>query len=66
MLFEWDENKNTRNIETHGFSFERATAVFQSVHITRIDDRNDYGEIREITTGTIENEHVVVVVHTDR
>ena len=28
MRYEWDENKNERNLEKHGLSFETASLVF--------------------------------------
>lgn len=66
MGFEWDEDKNRLNIEKHGISFEEAVHVFDDVHLSRVDTREDYGEMREITIGIIAGTIVVVVVHTDR
>lgn len=66
MKFEWDENKNQTNIKKHGISFEQAQTVFNSEILTRIDDRYDYGEIREISLGQIGGEVIVAVVHTKR
>lgn len=51
-MFEWDEKKNKLNIETPV--------------LTTIDDRGDYGEVREISIGTIEGIVFLTVVHTDR
>ncbi len=64
MLFEWDENK--ANQRKHGISFEEAALIFKGEVLTRIDDREDYGEEREISTGLIGAHVIVVVVHTDR
>lgn len=66
MKFEWDENKNISNYEKHGIYFEEATEVFKSDCLTMVDDRLDYGEIRETTIGEIGKNIVIVVVHTDR
>lgn len=66
MNFEWDETKNQSNIEKHGISFEQASAIFDGFTIQAIDDRHDYGEVREISIGMIEAIAVIVVVHTDR
>lgn len=66
MLFEWDEAKSARNRKKHGISFEEAVHVFEGVHLSRIDTREDYGEVREITTGMIAQEVVTVVIHTNR
>ncbi len=66
MLFEWDENKNAKNHKKHGISFDEAIRVFADVHMSRLDTREDYGEVREITIGMIAGAVVVTVVHTDR
>lgn len=66
MGFEWDEEKNCLNIEKHGISFEEAVQVFDDVHLSRVDTREEYGEVREITIGMIAGTVVAVVVHTDR
>ncbi len=66
MLFEWDENKNKANQRKHGISFEEAALIFKGEVLTRIDDCEDYGEEREISTGLIGAYVVAVVVHTDR
>jgi hypothetical protein len=66
MRFEWDEAKNKANREKHGISFEEAVVVFDGIVFTRVDDREGYGEVREISIGEIGNFVVVVVVHTDR
>jgi len=36
------------------------------VVLTKIDDREHYGELREFSTGRIGGQVIVVVVHTDR
>ena len=66
MTFEWDENKNQTNIRKHGISFEQAKIIFDHDILTRIDNRYNYGEIREISLGQIDGEVIVVVVHTKR
>ena len=71
MEFSWDEHKNRMNFKKHGIRFEEATLIFQSVHFTRVDSRDYYGEhgqaeIREITIGTLEGGVVLVVCHTNR
>ena len=40
--------------------------IFEGLTLSKIDNRKDYGEPRAITMGRIEQEIVVVVVHTDR
>lgn len=66
MNFEWDENKNATNLKKHGISFEEAALIFKGIVWSRLDSREDYGEVREISTGLIGSRAVAVVVHTDR
>ncbi len=47
LLFEWDENKNQKNIAKHGIDFNDAITVFDDDdRIEARDGRNDYGEER--------------------
>ncbi|MFQ5569545.1 MAG: BrnT family toxin [Rhodothermales bacterium] len=39
MTCEWDENKNTSNIDKHGLSFEQASQIFDGPVLTRLDTR---------------------------
>ncbi len=66
MEFEWDENKNRQNKQKHGISFEEAQEIFNGIVFTAIDDRFDYGEIREISIGAIRGVVIVTVAHTER
>lgn len=72
MEFEWDENKNRANIAKHGIDFEQAKAVFDDPYlVTYVDDRFEYGEVREVSTGqmplvTQGQALIIVVVHTKR
>lgn len=66
LEFEWDENKSQANIEKHGISFERAKTIFDYPTLTRIDEREEYDEIREVSVGLMEGLVVIVAVHTDR
>ena len=66
MDFEWDEAKNKANLAKHGIAFEEAALIFRGLTLTEIDDRQDYGEKREISIGQLPEQVVVVVVHTDR
>ncbi len=63
--FEWDDTKNKANLEKHGISFETVRELFLNPILTRIDDRKDYGEIRENSLGVIED-IVLFVTHTTR
>ena len=64
MRFEWDENKNERNLEKHGLSFETASLVFDDPNALSIPDRIENGEERWQTIGMIENIVIVMVAHT--
>jgi len=66
MDFELDDDKNRLNLEKHGISFEEAVFVFDDVHLSRVDTREGYGEMRDITIGMMAGTVVTVVVHTDR
>ena len=65
MQLEWDEKKNRANITKHGISFERAKGIFEGEILTVIDERYDYGELREISIGMVEGVLILTVVHTD-
>lgn len=66
MTFEWDEDKNKTNQRKHGISFQEASEIFEGDIFTWVDDRKDYDEIRKLSIGALENEVIIVVVHTDR
>ena len=66
MDFEWDDEKNRANIAKHGVSFEEAALIFGGPTLTRIDDRWDYGETREVSIGQLPEQVVATVIHTDR
>jgi hypothetical protein len=66
MTFEWDEAKNRANITKHGVSFETARRIFDGPVLTRFDESDHEGEVREISIGSAGADLIVVVVHTDR
>jgi uncharacterized DUF497 family protein len=53
MLYEWDEAKCRANIAKHGIDFARVREFEWSSAIAFVDDRDDYGELREIAIGFI-------------
>jgi uncharacterized protein len=65
-MYEWDENKNTRNIEKHGLGFLTAVRIFDGVVLSELDTRHDYSEMRWRSIGLVEDIVCLVVVHTDR
>jgi uncharacterized DUF497 family protein len=63
--FEWDEEKARTNLAKHRVSFLTAAAIFANEILERIDDREDYGEIRFIALGRVVTQ-VYRVVYTWR
>ena len=56
LEFEWDEVKARNNFAKHRVSFLTAAAIFANETLERIDDREDYGEVRFIALGRVEAE----------
>lgn len=56
LEFEWDQAKAKSNLEKHGVSFLTAAAIFQNERLERVDDREDYGEVRWIALGRVDIE----------
>lgn len=65
LEFEWDVSKARLNLEKHGGSFLTAAAIFLHERLERIDDREDYGEVRWMALGRVGRE-VYRVVYTWR
>ena len=57
--------KREKTLRERGLDFRRAREVFDSRHLTFVDDRRDYGELRFITAGWLD-ERIVVFVWTPR
>jgi uncharacterized DUF497 family protein len=65
MEFEWDERKNQENIRRHGIDFAIGARIFDGPVVRKPDDRRDYGELRYIAFGSVEQE-ILAVVYTVR
>ena len=65
MEFEWDEGKRRQGVAKHGVDMVYAALIFEGPVLTVVDDRMEYGEVREISLGLVEGE-VFLVVHTQR
>ena len=65
MLIDFDPAKNAKNIRERGLSFERA-AEFDFLSATYLfDDRQDYGELRQIAIGYLDGRlHFLCFVQT--
>lgn len=61
MTFVWDESKRLSNLQKHGLDFRDAADIFSFFALTKIDDRQDYGEDRWIVVGLLEGRTVVLV-----
>jgi uncharacterized DUF497 family protein len=57
--------KHAKTLRERGLDFRRVKEVFGGVHLTRHDDRQDYGELRFVTAGWMDA-RIVVVVWTPR
>ena len=68
MQFEWDDEKDRKNISKHGISFRTAILVFSdSGRIEKYDDVHSLDEDRYLTIGEISGTFMVVtVVYTER
>lgn len=67
MKFEWDENKNKKNIENHKVSFEQATSVFcDDAAVIFQDNAHSNDEDRFIIIGKSIFEQVLFVCYCER
>jgi hypothetical protein len=65
MRFVWNEDKRQLTIEERGVDFLYAALIFEGETLTREDNRENYGELRFISLGLIDDVPYVVV-HTER
>ncbi len=56
-----DPDKRSRTMATRGLDMLRAQEVFAKLHLTRRDDRFDYGEPRYVSVGWLDNRLVALV-----
>ena len=67
LEFEWHDAKAEANSKLHGVTFELAKTVFRDTcAIERIDDREDYGEVRYLIIGMAEGNVLLFVAYTER
>jgi len=64
-MITWDEEKRALTLLHRGLDFADAEQVFAGRTVTFVDDRIDYGEMRFITAGYL-NERFVMLVWTQR
>ncbi len=53
MHYEWDEDKRKQSRLKHGIDFAIVENFDWSTALVTVDDREDYGELREIAVGFI-------------
>jgi uncharacterized DUF497 family protein len=61
MAVEWDAAKNAANIAKHGVDFEDAIRIFEAPVLESTDERRDYGEVRTVAFGVVDDRELVVV-----
>ena len=67
VIFEWDENKELKNINKHKVSFQEAKTVFNDPYsITIYDPQHSAMEDRYIDIGLSAQGRLLVVVYTER
>jgi uncharacterized DUF497 family protein len=66
MRFEWDVNKNRKNLLKHNVRFETAILAFDDPYALTQRDESSSEEERWITLGAIGPGAVLLVVHTCR
>jgi uncharacterized DUF497 family protein len=57
----YDPDKRAKNLVKHGLDFDDAPKVFAGPALTLPDERQDYGEIRYLTYGLLDDRMVMVV-----
>lgn len=65
MRITCDPHKRAATLTVRGLDLRRAREVFAGMHLTREDDRFDYGETRYVTAGWLDN-RIVVMIWTPR
>lgn len=55
-----DPDKRSETLKERDLDFEDAATVFASDHVTRLDNRQDYGEDRANTAGKLKSRMVVI------
>ena len=61
MRITCDPAKRLQTLQERGLDMRRAGEVFAGLHLTRLDDRFDYGETRYVTVGWLDSRLVVFV-----
>lgn len=65
MEIEFDPDKRDDCLEDRHLDFAKTGEIFERFHMSREDDRRDYGEVRVVTIGRM-GRKIVVCVWTER
>lgn len=65
MKIDYPHPKRDVTLAERGLDMARAAEIFDGATLTVVDDRKDYGEIRQITIGFLDG-RMVVMVRTQR
>nr|CRY94916.1 hypothetical protein [uncultured prokaryote] len=61
MKIDYPHPKRDATLAERGLDMARAAEIFDGTTLTVVDDRKDYGEIRQITIGFLDGRMVVMV-----
>ena len=61
MEIDYPHPKRDVTLAERGLDMARAAEIFDGATLTVVDDRKDYGEIRQITIGFLDGRMVVMV-----
>ncbi len=62
MIFEWDEDKATANVEKHGIDFLDAQRIWERAVIDPAGERIVDSEYRPTALGTIGSDEIIIAV----
>ncbi|AOF97137.1 MULTISPECIES: BrnT family toxin [unclassified Sphingobium] len=61
MRIEYDPSKRQKTLDARGLDFESIVMMFDRFHLIRTDERKDYGEVRYIMLGLLDERPVICV-----
>jgi uncharacterized DUF497 family protein len=59
--FEWDPDKEQKNIRERGIDFTMGSQIWRGPTLEEVDDRRDYGEVRILAFGTVDDRLMAVL-----
>ncbi len=64
-MYQWDEEKNRKNLAKQGVDFQEARTIFECV-TDEVDAEHLYGEYRYTSIGLDARGRILCVIHTER